>query len=85
MVARFDHRQRDFVFLVQDTSSCKSRGESIASRSKQIAKILSNILEESYFNCVEEKDRIALLKFSKCAKRVFSLVEKRKNYPQLKR
>ena len=49
----------------------------IAGRS---SKILSNVLEEGYFNSVEEKDRIALLKFNKSAKRVFSLVEKRKNF-----
>ena len=58
------------MFLVQDNAE-------IASRS---SKILSNVLEEGYFNSVEEKDRIALLKFSKSAKRVFSLVEKRKNF-----
>jgi|AACY02.5.fsa_nt_gi hypothetical protein len=55
----------------------------MADRNNDVVKILSNILNENYFHCVEQHDRIALIKYTKNSKRVFSLVEKEKNFAQL--
>ena len=49
--------------------------------------MIENIIKDkdsSEVSCVEPEDRIALIKFSKSSKRVFSLVEKKTNFTQLK-
>ena len=48
-----------------------------------IAKTLTRVLDNEN-GAIEDKDRISLIKFSRDLRRVFTLVEKEKNFVQLK-
>lgn len=72
----FEHKDRDFVFLVnQSTHQTSNMSGHISIIRKSLASILDN--EDG---AVENNDRIALVKFAQNSKRIFSLVEKHKNF-----
>jgi len=53
-------------------------------KSRLVIEILLNVLDRGPEPPVSNNDRIALIKFSKKSNRVFSLVQKEKNFTQLK-
>lgn len=76
----FKHVSRDFIFLVNQS---KHEGKSMEKSLKQVRDTLSLILNNAE-GAVESNDRISLITFAKNLRRIYTLVEKRKNFVQLK-
>lgn len=95
----FEHKNSDFVFLVNESPLRNKNGHRMIDSKKKIRDMLRRIIMDVETNgetknpdenniyplisCVEPEDRIALVKFSRNVKRVFSLVEKKTNFTQL--
>ena len=73
MIDSFSHYNRDFVFMI-DTQNMR------------IVKDISRLITKIFDEFVERNDRVCLMKYGseKYTKTIFSLVEKQKNYTQLK-
>jgi len=79
LLGSFKLMHRDFIFLICDSSKKQGRsGRSMEDHKQEVKHIVTNILKNNSY--VEPLDRIALIKFSNNSKRVFSLVEKEKNF-----
>ena len=72
----FRFRNRDFIFLVDQSHSMDYYKE-------QIIAIMTQIMCETE-DCILNKDRVSLIKFSGRLRRIFSLVQKDSNFAQLK-
>lgn len=81
LLLSFRHRHRDFVFLVNQSGAGvdSGMGSKIPAVKETLLKILNN---EN--GAIESKDNISLIKFAKGLRRIFTLVEKEKNFVQLK-
>ena len=80
LVDSFKHKVRDFVFLV-NVSGKTERG--MVQHLETVKKSLQLVLDNSD-GSVENTDCISLIAFAKNARRLFSLVEKQKNFVQLR-
>ncbi len=76
----FNHKNRDFVFLVNQSVT---ENRTMASHINQVRKSLAAVLDNED-GAVEDQDRIALVTYASDTKRIFSLVEKQKNFTQLR-
>lgn len=76
----FQHQNRDFVFLVNQSIE---EDLSIKKHISSVKKSLTAVLDDDS-GAVESSDRISLVTFAKDSKRIFSLVEKDKNFTQLR-
>jgi len=73
MMASFKHRNKDFVFLVNINKSMGDHLERVQNSLKQI-----------FDKGLEDNDRISLITYSKNSRIIFSLVEKERNFTQLR-
>ena len=76
LVESFRFRDRDFIFLV-------NQSDSMLEYKDQVTAMLSQIMEEKE-DCIASQDRVSLIKFSQHLRRTFSLVAKASNFQQLK-
>ena len=76
----FNHKNRDFVFLVNQSVT---ENRTMAGHISQVRKSLAAVLDNED-GAVENQDRIALVTYASNTKRIFSLVEKQKNFTQLR-
>lgn len=65
----FDYKNKDFVFLVNIEKSMQRSLD-------KVRKDLQQIFEKG----LEDRDRISLITFSKNCRRMFSLVQKERNF-----
>lgn len=79
----FRHRHRDFVFLVNQSDYADDIDACMSNKMLTVQKTLLKILNNEN-GAIESKDRISLIKFAKGLRRIFTLVEKEKNFIQLK-
>ena len=82
----FRHRNRDFIFLVNQSEWIDHNNfaaQTMRFRIPKIRQTLTKILENDN-GAVEDKDRISLIKYARNLRRIFTLVEKEKNFVQLK-
>ena len=76
LIESFRYRNRDFIFLVdQSDNRCE--------RKEKVTAILQSIMQPKE-DAIENHDRVSLIKFSKRLRRIFSLVQKDSNFAQLK-
>ena len=77
------HHNRDFVFLVNQSDHLPIDGISerraMSTLMEKVALTLSDILGNEN-GAIEEKDRISLIKYGRNLRRIFTLVEKEKNF-----
>jgi hypothetical protein len=76
----FVHKNRDFVFLVNQSVT---ENRTMVGHISQVRKSLAAVLDNED-GAVENQDRIALVTYASNTKRIFSLVEKQKNFTQLR-
>ena len=81
------HRNRDFVFLVNQSDHIPvdviSERRAMSTLMTKVAQTLSNVLDNEN-GAIEDQDRISLIKYGRNLRRIFTLVEKEKNFVQLK-
>jgi hypothetical protein len=76
----FKHVNREFLFLVNQSDR---QGSSMTEHIKRVRLTLLQIMTESE-DAIESKDRISLITFAKNLRRIYTLVEKRQNFVQLR-
>lgn len=76
----FKHVNREFIFLVNQSDR---QGSSMTEHIKRVRLTLLQIMTESE-DAIESKDRISLITFAKNLRRIYTLVEKRQNFVQLR-
>ena len=76
----FNHKNRDFVFLVNQSVT---ENRTMVGHISQVRKSLAAVLDNED-GAVENQDRIALVTYASNTRRIFSLVEKQKNFTQLR-
>ena len=81
LLLSFRHRHRDFVFLVNQSDAGTRSG--METQMPAVKETLLKILNNEN-GAIESKDNISLIKFAKGLRRIFTLVEKEKNFVQLK-
>ena len=72
----FRFRNRDFIFLVDQSGSMERYRERVTAALSAIMQIKQD--------AILSQDRVSLVKFSKRLRRIFSLVQKDSNFQQLK-
>ena len=70
MLNSFKHKNKDIVFLVNSNQRAMNK--------------VKDVLKQIFDRGLESQDRISLITFAKNARVVFSLVEKDKNFTQLR-
>ena len=77
LVESFRYRNRDFIFLVNQSESMKRYLDKVIA-------ILESFMHEKNEDIIENSDRVSLIKFGRRLRKTFSLVQKDSNFSQLK-
>lgn len=76
LLESFEHKNRDYIFLINGSSSGKNRG--MTSHMETVRNTLWQVFDNT--NAIENSDRISLITFTSSSKRIFSLVERETNF-----